>query len=159
MNPVPQWWLALPDRSTDGPFTREQLLAAASQGSISTHSLVCRVGTETWVRADSDPGLGIFHPPTTPQAVPDAPLPQHDPALRALIPVGIGPFALISPYVGFAALLIWPLGLIAILLGILALREAKAYGGAGTVRAVVAMVLGALGTLVMVGIGIQLLTG
>jgi len=42
------WWLLF-DRKPTGPFSREELVAAARRGDFAWESLVCRGGTQEWV--------------------------------------------------------------------------------------------------------------
>ncbi len=72
-------------------------------------------------------------------------------AIHYVIPVGRSWESITAPYLGLASLVPLPLisqafGIAAITLGILALRRASS-GGHGTGRAIVAIVLGALGAI------------
>jgi hypothetical protein len=71
-----------------------------------------------------------------------------DPALRMVIPVGQSPLAIISGYLGLFSLALCPLGPIAVLLGVLAIRQIRREEHThGTYRAVIGIVLGGLATL------------
>ena len=67
-----------------------------------------------------------------------------DETLHWLLPVGRSWESILAGYVGIAALFIWVLGPVAILLGVLALRRART-GGRGSGRAWFAVVAGVLG--------------
>ncbi len=70
-----------------------------------------------------------------------------DPAMRAILPVGRTPLALVAGYLGLFALVICPLAPFALGVGIWALVDLKKKPGMhGMGRAVFAIVVGALGT-------------
>ena len=68
--------------------------------------------------------------------------PDH--TLHWLLPVGRSWQSVLAGYLGLAALLIWPLGPVAIVLGVVALRRART-GGHGSGRAWFGIVGGVLG--------------
>lgn len=75
-----------------------------------------------------------------------------DATMRALLPVGRRPLALIAGYVGLLSFLVLPSPL-ALLLGILAVRDLNKHPGShGMGRAIFAIVAGTLGTLALVAI-------
>lgn len=67
-------------------------------------------------------------------------------ALHWIVPVGRSGASIAAGYVGLVALAIWPVGPLAIGLGIWGLRKARA-GGHGSGRSVFAIVAGTLGTM------------
>lgn len=75
---------------------------------------------------------------------------ENDPAMRLLLPVGRSVWAVLAGYAGLFAVLIFPAP-IALLLGVLALRDIKRHPEKfGRGRAVFALIMGMLGTLVLV---------
>jgi hypothetical protein len=79
-----------------------------------------------------------------------------DPALRAIVPINTTPLAIAAGYVGLISVLCIPAPL-ALLLGILALRELKRKPNRdGRYRAVFAIVMGAIFTIPLVVIVIAL---
>lgn len=78
-----------------------------------------------------------------------------DATIRALLPVGRRPLALVAGYVGLLSFLLLPSPL-AILMGVLAVRDLNRHPGShGMGRAVFAIVAGALGTLTMIILALQ----
>lgn len=75
----------------------------------------------------------------------------HDAGMRMLLPVGRTGLSLAAGYVGLASLVIWPLGVVALILGILAVRDLQRRPGThGMGRAIFAIVVGALFTALFV---------
>ncbi len=69
----------------------------------------------------------------------------HDAGMRMLLPVGRTGLSMAAGYVGLGALIIFPLAPIAIILGILAVRDLQRRPGThGMGRAIFAIVAGAL---------------
>jgi hypothetical protein len=65
--------------------------------------------------------------------------------IRALLPVGRSGLAIAAGYVGLVSLLVWPAALVAILLGILAIRDIKRHEGKhGMGRAIFALIAGGI---------------
>ena len=84
-------------------------------------------------------------PPTT--SWPPAPVGDvrgSDEALHWILPVGRSWQSVVAGYLGLVALFVWVLGPVAILLGILGLRQART-GGRGSGRAWFAIVAGVVG--------------
>lgn len=88
--------------------------------------------------------------------------PGPDPTLSLLVPIGATPMSIVTSYLGLLGLLCFPpLGPIAIIVGIFAIKEIKAdprQKKGGTVRAIVGMVLGGLATVVLVLFAIAMAT-
>lgn len=158
-----------------GPITWEALLGLASGGGIYPTDLVWGEGWPEWKEARLVPGLYAVPPPLPaaprPMAQPGygpAPIagmpppsaygypaggyasglgPGEDPMLRAVLPVGRAPRAIIAGYLGLFAIL----GIFApfaLILGILALRDLREKPGTlGKGRAIFAIVMGSLFTL------------
>lgn len=79
--------------------------------------------------------------------------PGPDPALSMLIPIGATPLAIITSYLGLISFFCFPLGPIALITGFLAIKEIKndpKQKKGGMVRTIVGMVLGGLGTVILV---------
>ena len=67
--------------------------------------------------------------------------------MRALLPVGRSPLAIAAGYVGLVSFVVWPAALVAIILGILAIRDIKRNEGKhGMGRAIFAPIAGGLVT-------------
>jgi hypothetical protein len=65
--------------------------------------------------------------------------------MRALLPVGRSPLAIAAGYVGLASFVVWPAALVAIVLGILAIRDIKRNEGKhGMGRAIFALIAGGI---------------
>lgn len=71
----------------------------------------------------------------------------HD-VLHWVVPVGRSGASIAAGYVGLVSLVVWPVGPVAIGLGVWGLRKARA-GGHGSGRSVFAIVAGALGSALM----------
>jgi hypothetical protein len=99
--------------------------------------MVWAEGMPQWVPAASLPFLGGVGHDT------------HSAGLNLLLPIGPqSGFAIAAGYLGLVGLLLAPLGLLAIIFGVLALRELKAHPEKrGTGRAITGIVCGAIGCL------------
>ncbi|GEK22933.1 DUF2510 domain-containing protein [Cellulomonas xylanilytica] len=71
----------------------------------------------------------------------------QDEALHWVLPVGRSWQSVLAGYLGLVALFVWPLAPVAIVLGVLGLRQARV-GGRGSGRAWFAVVAGVLGCVV-----------
>ena len=101
-------------------------------------------------------------PGWAPQATawyPDPPRPGESPrdALHWLVPVGRSWQSVVAGYLGLVAIVVWPLGPVALGFGVWAMRRAQD-GGHGRGRAVLALVVGVLSTVALVFVGVSLLT-
>jgi hypothetical protein len=88
--------------------------------------------------------------------------PGPDPALSMIVPIGATPLSIATSYLGLFGLLCLPLGPIALIAGIFALKEIKndpRQKKGGSVRAIVGMILGGLGTVALVLVAIAMATG
>lgn len=88
-------------------------------------------------------------PPLSPHPGPGMSTSSNDPAFW-LIPVGRSWQAVTAGYVALFALVIWPLGPVALGLGLGAVRAAKRGGGLGLGRAYFAIIVGGLVSLLLV---------
>ena len=82
-----------------------------------------------------------------------------DPALSMIIPIGATPLAIITSYLGLFSFFCFPLGPVALVTGFMAIKEIKndpKQKKGGMVRTIVGMVLGALGTIILVMVGISM---
>ena len=78
---------------------------------------------------------------------------SHDAGMRMLLPVGRTGLSMAAGYVGLGALLIFPLAPVAIVLGVLAVRDIQRRPGThGMGRAIFAIVVGALVSLVVAAV-------
>lgn len=114
------------------------------------------------------PQAGMPPQPGVPQAAPvnpystptqqayaqPAPYQQQGDATGGVIPYK-NPKALIGYYVSIISLLLWPLGFVALILGILGLRDRQANPVIkGSVHAWIAVIIGALTTLLSLGVAV-----
>lgn len=77
----------------------------------------------------------------------------HDAGMRMLLPVGRTGLSIVAGYVGLGAILIFPLAPVAIILGVLAVRDIQRKPGShGMGRAIFAIVAGALVSLAVAAI-------
>lgn len=76
-------------------------------------------------------------------------------AMHYLLPVGRSWQSVVAPWIGVFGALIWILAPFSVALGIWGLVVARR-GGHGTGRSILAIVLGVIGTLLLVGVGIPL---
>lgn len=75
---------------------------------------------------------------------------SHDAGMRMLLPVGRTGLSLAAGYVGLGAIVFFPLAPVAIILGVLAVRDLQRKPGShGMGRAIFAIVIGALVSLVV----------
>ena len=65
--------------------------------------------------------------------------------------------SVVAGYLGLVAIVVWPLGPVALGFGVWAMRRAQD-GGHGRGRAVLALVVGVLSTVALVFVGVSLLT-
>ncbi len=93
---------------------------------------------------------GTQHPYQPPQSyVPPRPM-EDDPAMRAILPIGQSPLAIIAGYLGLISLGICFLGPFAVIVGILALVQiSKNPRMHGSYRAIIGIVLGAISSFAM----------
>ena len=91
-------------------------------------------------------------PPTVAPPMVAPPRLEDDRVMRMLLPVGRSGLAIAAGYAGLFAVLI-PLAPIALLLGILAVRDLRRHPEKhGMGRAVFALIMGGLGTLLLLGV-------
>lgn len=136
-----------------GPVSHDDLVAWARAGRISPGDLVWRAGMPEWLPAGRVAELApVFAAPPPP-----APTMGDDPVARLLLPVGRSGLAIAAGYLGLFALLILPAPL-ALLFGILAVldirRNPKKHGMG---RAVFGIVMGALGTVLLIVVALSFL--
>ncbi len=78
---------------------------------------------------------------------------SHDAGMRMLLPVGRTGLSITAGYVGLAAIAIFPLAPVAIILGVLAVRELQRKPGShGMGRAIFAIVAGSLVSLAVAAV-------
>ena len=83
-------------------------------------------------------------------AAPQKNIPNSDEALRFIVPVGRSGWAIAAGYLGLLSLIL-PVGIFALVTGILAVRDIKRHPGRlGLVRAWLGIVLGALTSLCLI---------
>jgi len=106
------------------------------------------------------PMQGGAYPYPPPGSYPPS-APGADDGLRMLVPIGVSPWAIASGYLGLVSpICLGFTGPFAILTGILALKQIKKDPRiGGKVRSVVGIVLGALGTLMLLGFLVALIVG
>jgi GYF domain 2/Domain of unknown function (DUF4190) len=172
-------WYYLKGGRQIGPISWEDLFRAAQAREFGPPDLVWGPGLATWQPASSIPGL--FSPPAAPVAAAPAPAPARlaasaprsgaqpaasaprpapagdDPVLRMVVPVGRSSWAIAAGYLGLFSLLVLPAPF-ALATGLLALNDIRSDPKKhGKGRAIFGIVMGALGTVVLVGFFVGLL--
>lgn len=164
MGDAERYWLMRASQMF-GPYTLDDLLRFEADRRVGASDSVRRDGSEAWRPwSEFRSELGVASippraaPPTSASAVPVEPAgtPERNVALEIFLPVNRNVWAIIAPYVGLFGLFVWIPGPVAIALGIVAWKTTKP-GQAGRGRAIVAIVLGAIGTLLGVAFVIALL--
>jgi hypothetical protein len=85
---------------------------------------------------------------------------SEDAALRMLVPIGRSPYAIAAGYAGLLSLAICVLGPVAVILGILAILDMQKHPDrTGMPRAVLGIVLGCLGSLLLAAVVLATLLG
>lgn len=149
----PRYWLSDPGGTPQGPYPLSQVQAFAAAGRVGPQTMACPEGAAEWAPIASILGGAASGPPPAPPA----PLPSsgaapgppsaEEQALGFMVPIGADPMAIAASYLGLFGLLLFPLGILALVLGILAYRRRARYPqSANTVRCIVSIALGALGT-------------
>lgn len=123
-----------------GPISWDELYAKARSGAMGHGDLVWAEGWNTWRYAHSVPGLFPNIPPVPSRSI------GNDAGMRMLLPVGRSLWAIASGYLALFSLLLIPAPL-ALITGILAVLDIKKNPGKhGMGRAIFGIVIGALGT-------------
>jgi hypothetical protein len=127
---------------------------------VSLNDELRRDGEEAWrpwieIRAEHGIAPPELSPPTDRPVIAEA-APERNRGLELLLPVNRSPLAIIAPYLGLFGIAMPLLGPIAVVLGVMAWRGTKP-DQPGRVRAVVAIVLGVVGTLELVLVVVALL--
>lgn len=155
------WWLARGQQVT-GPYTPDQLRRLADLGHLLPQDQLRRHVGDSWTpwqaRASelgltTSPSAATIPsaPPIVPMAVPVAP-PAPQPGERVLeyvVPIHVGPFALLAGYAGLIGLGCLPLGPVAIVLGVMGLKRLRP-GQPGAFRCWTGIVLGFIGSAFLV---------
>lgn len=170
-------WYYLKGGQQIGPVSWEDLFRAAQARQFGPPDMVWGPGLATWQPAATIPGL--FQPSAPPVAPAPAPAPSRpmgsgpapgpqpvaraarpageDPVMRMILPVGRSAWAIAAGYLGLFSLLVIPAPF-ALATGLLALHDIRSDPTKhGKGRAIFGIVMGVLGTLVLVGITIGLL--
>lgn len=166
-----RYWIVSADRKAEGPFEMEEVTRRAQSGQVSHDTLVCPEGGSAWIAAGEEfPMLfrssrppeipiGLAEPPRpAPPPMPSyAPRPVvapvgDDTAMKVLLPVAVDPVCLLAGYLGLLSLLGFfaPFGLALGIWGLVRLRNNP--GQRGHVRAVIGIVGGAIGMVVLLGL-------
>lgn len=105
------------------------------------------------------PAPAAWGPPQTTAWYPEQPRPGSSPkdSLHWLLPVGRSWQSIVAGYLGLLAIVVWPLGPVALVFGIWAMRKAQV-GGHGRGRAVLALVVGVLATIALAFVAVSFLT-
>ena len=131
-----QSWYYGSQQQPTGPVTLEQLKGLVAAGQLPPETFVWTQGMPHWTAAGS---VEVLYGPNH----------ASETAMNLLAPVGPqSVVSFIAGYLGLLSLLIWPLGLFAVLLGIMGWSDlAKHPEKHGKPRAIVGMVGGAIGVL------------
>lgn len=132
-----RWWLAGPRNESLGPYDAVALRLALREGRIGSKSLVCPTGGESWVPARSIPELAGVRPPVEPRD-----------GLGVIVPVGVPAMPLLAGLCALFGMVFWPLGPLALGLGIAGLPSARR-AGHGAARAWTSITLGTVETLAL----------
>jgi len=148
-------WYYAKGQTRLGPVSGQQLKELAGSGQLQPGDLVWQAGMPQWAPAGNVPGL--FGGAVPPSAVPGYPgqLPPRadigqDAGIRMLIPVGRSGWAIAAGYLGLFSfvLLPAPISLVVALIAISDIRKNPEKHGMG--RAIFGLVMGILGTVVLV---------
>ena len=160
-------WYYRHENQQQGPVSWDQMLAAARKSEFGPHDPVWCAGMPDWQMAIAVPGLFPDVPqfPSMPPGFASFPPPLPPPdvgedlGMRMLLPVGRSGWAIASGYLGLCSF--FPiLGPFAIFTGIMAIRamrrDPKLHGMG---RAVFGIVMGILGTLLLLAIIVAMIHG
>lgn len=140
-NGTMRYWMTGSDGKLYGPYGLPQLREHVDAGRLTGTTLICAEGRSEWVPASSVAGV---LPPVSGSGHRG-----NDQALAMVVPSGVDTVALVAGYVGLFSLLLVPAP-VALVLGVVALRRLSSRPGSrGHVRAIVAIVLGGLGTIAL----------
>ena len=141
-------WYLLVDGETSGPATLKDLVEEIRSEDLDDRDLLWREGMEEWAPLPEVPEvIGALMAQGIPGPMPPE-NPDHDPSLRAILPVGRTGLSIAAGYLGVVSLILWPAGVLAIPLGIIALLDLRRKPGKlGAGRAIFAIVAGAFGLL------------
>ena len=139
-------WFIVVEGQRLGPLSDPDVMAWARSGRMRPSDLVWQDGMPEWVPAGQVPQLsqvlGRFAAPQASSA--------DDPVMRALLPIGRSGWAIAAGYLGLFSLLVIPAPF-ALICGILAVRDIRRNPQKhGMGRAVFGIILGGLGTLVII---------
>jgi hypothetical protein len=170
--PDVQWYYAQSGRQF-GPFSESEMLARISRGEIQRTDLAWFAGLPQWQPAGQ---IRVLFPAPVPPPLPPSyasipyatpfnlsyPPPRdlgQDPTMRLLLPVGRSPLAIIAGYLGlFSVLLIpAPVALAVSIFAILDIKKHPKKHGMG--RAIFGLVMGILGSLLLIFVLITLALG
>ncbi|MEO8275008.1 MAG: GYF domain-containing protein [Thermoanaerobaculia bacterium] len=139
-------WHVMAGGQKFGPVSDEELFAWTRAGRVKASDLVWRAGMSDWLPAEKAPELAAVR---SSMAAPARAM-GEDPAMRVLLPVGRSAWAIAAGYLGLFSLLVVPAPF-ALFCGIMALREMRRNPKKhGMGRTVFGLVLGGLGTIVLV---------
>jgi hypothetical protein len=161
-------WYYSRGNERQGPVPLSTLQQWAVEGHILPSDYVWRPGDQQWIAArdvrelfDAQ-GEGVNAPPDAPPAPVPPPLPPvthmpqsrsvaDDPGMRMILPVGRSPWAIVAGYLGLLSLAILPapIALVVSIFAVADLRRHPEKRGMG--RAVFGLVMGVMGTAVLVG--------
>ncbi len=156
----PMWYFARAGQR-QGPFPGDELRRSIAAGTVVGTDLVWREGMPEWVPAGSVPELGLTRPspaaggpisyyaPAAPEAYPPSPGIGQDAGMRLLLPVGRSGWAIAAGYLGLFSVLACPapIALVVSILAIVDIRKHPDRHGMG--RAIFGLVMGLLGTVVL----------
>ena len=139
-------WKVMSKGQKLGPLSKQELLSWALDGRLKAVDLVWRVGMPGWLPAGDVPELASVR---SSMAAPKVAM-GDDPMMRALLPVGRSGWAIAAGYLGLVSLLIVPAPF-ALFCGLMAVRDIrKNPKKRGMGRAIFGLVLGVLGTALIV---------
>jgi hypothetical protein len=139
-------WLVRAGETQMGPMEMEALVGWARAGRLQPTDVLWTQGMAAWKPAGQFPELAAAFAAAPPPAAARL---GDDPAMRLLLPVGRSGWAIAAGYLGLFSLLVLPAPL-ALFTGLMAVRDIRRNPKLhGMGRAVLGIVLGAIGTTVL----------
>lgn len=138
-----------------GTFSEEELRAGMAAGRFQPADWGWREGMREWMPLSAILNLpGASPPPLPPMAAQASPRMEDNAGMRLLMPIGRSGWAIAAGYLGLFALIVLPapLALIAGIVAVVDIRRSRR-GGApkyGMGRAIFGLVMGAIGTAILV---------
>jgi hypothetical protein len=164
------FWYYAQGGQQHGPVSREALRGMVSSGQVGWTELVWTDGMESWMPASSIDELKVTRSVVPPPPLPAQPIAYaapgavrhdigQDAGMRMLLPVGRSGWAIAAGYLGlFSVLMIFaPIALIVSIIAIMDIRKHPQRHGMG--RAIFGLIMGILGTGLLLFAGVAVVMG